>query len=152
MRTIIVRIRPATEAETNYVRFRLKVVGMIWQDVNPVRSNFWVAEDGGEVVGFARLEFGVSGALMGSLYVEPDYRNGGLGQMLVQRLEMEAARRGRKQLYLFSTDAGNFFTRLGYVKVPVSQTIEAIGDTPQVEWYLRQPDLLAKEVTYTKIL
>lgn len=152
MRTIIIQIRPATEAETNYIRFRLKVVGMMWQDIHRVRSDFWVAEDGGEVVGFARLEWGAEGALLGSLYVEPEYRNGGLGRVLVQRLEAEVYKRGRKQMMLFSTDAGEFFTRLGYVETPVTQTVEMMSDTPQVGWYLRHPDLLAEEISYSKML
>lgn len=152
MKTAIVRIRPATEAEANYVRFRLKVVGMMWQDVNPVRSMFWVAEDGRDIIGFARLEFGLQGALLGSLYVEPEYRSSGLGRAIVKRLETEAYKRGRQQLHVFSTEKGEFFKSLGFEEVPVKHTVSLIGDTPQVEWYLRHPDLLANEVTYTKML
>jgi amino-acid N-acetyltransferase len=145
-------IRPATEAEAQYVVERLKAVDMMWEDVDPARSFFHVARRENAIIGFVRFEPSVNGALLGSLYVEPEHRKAGLGQTLVEYIENESRRRAIPQIFLFSTEAGGFFQRLGYVEVPVADTVQAISDAPQVKWYVARPDLLAEEITFAKTL
>lgn len=51
---------------------------------------------------------------LASLYVEKNHRRRGIGARLVAAIEAEAARLGVKQLYLFTPDQENFYTRLGW--------------------------------------
>jgi N-acetylglutamate synthase-like GNAT family acetyltransferase len=145
-------IRPATESEAEYVVERLKAVDMMWEDVDPARSFFHVALSENAIIGFVRFEPCAKGALLGSLYVEPEYRKARLGQALVEYIENETRRQAISQIFLFSTEAGGFFQRLGYVEVPVADTVQAIPDAPQVKWYVARPDLLAEEITFAKTL
>jgi N-acetylglutamate synthase-like GNAT family acetyltransferase len=148
----MISIHHATNDEFAYVVNRLKAVDMMWEDIDPARSQFWVAEQDGKIMGFARLELRQGGALMGSLYVEPAYRKAGLGRAIAERVEAEAREQGRTHLYVFSTGAGAFFLKHGYVEVPVLSVVTAIPDSPQVEWYVARPEELAAEVTYGKSL
>ena len=56
--------------------------------------------------------------------------------------------RGARHLYLFSTDAGEFFKRHGFTTVAVDDVVAAIPGVPQVEYYRARPDELAREVAY----
>lgn len=145
-------IRPATDAEARYVVERLKAVDMMWEDVDPTHSFFHVALSENAVIGFVRFEPCAKGALLGSLYVEPEYRKAGLGQSLVEYIENETRQQVIPQVFLFSTEAGGFFQRLGYVEVSVADTVQIIPDAPQVKWYVARPDLLAEEITFAKTL
>lgn len=146
------KIRRATDSEVTQVRDRLSAVGMVYEDIDPVRSLFWVAERNDSMAGIVRLELDSPGALLGSLYVEPEHRGNGLGEALIEYIEQEARSRGATHIYLFSTGAGDYFRMLGYKEIPVEKTVSDIPNTPQVEYYRDRPDLLADEVTFQKSL
>lgn len=146
----MIEIRPASAAEFLAIFERLKTIPMQWADIDPVRSLFQAAFDGDHIVGFARFEPDEHGALLGSLYVEPAYRKAGLGQAIVEYVEELTRQRGLTQLFVFSTEAGGFFQRLGFVETPVEKTVQTIPHSPQVEWYVQHPHYLAEEVTYVK--
>jgi N-acetylglutamate synthase-like GNAT family acetyltransferase len=143
---------PASSEDAAYVRERLRAVGMMWEDVDPIRSRFWVAKRQDCIVGFVRLELGCTNALLGSLYTEPAYRKRGIARQLITQAEMHARQAGSQHIFLFSTGAGDFFRAHGYEEVPVALTVQEAADTPQVEWHCANPDLLAMEVTYAKVL
>lgn len=138
--------------EVEHVRTRLQEVGMMWEDVDLERSMFWGVRSGDDLTGFVRLELDLPHALLGSLYVEPEYREQGLGRRLVRYIETEAVDRDVERLFLFSTEAGEFFQELSYDEVAVDETVDAVAKAPQVEWYRDHPDLLQKEVTFVKEL
>ena len=75
-------------------------------------------------------------------------RNRGIGSELLQAARKSAHTRGARSLYLFSTAAGAFFQRVGFVEVPVAQLVSALSGTPQVEWYKTRPADLAREVAW----
>jgi ribosomal protein S18 acetylase RimI-like enzyme len=79
-----------------------------------------VAEDGGEVVGYALTVFstllytnGLSGQLQ-ELVVDESHRRGGAGRALVEAVEAECATRGAAQLVVATRRAAGFYDRLGY--------------------------------------
>lgn len=151
-------IRDEMAGETARIRDRLAAVGMVHEDIDPDRSRFWVAErtgsepDADSIVGTVRLELDAPNALLGSLYVAPDHRDHGLGGALITRIEREARSREITTLYLFSTDAGAYFEARGYEETPVEETVAAVSNTPQAEYYRARPELLANEVTFRKPL
>ncbi|WP_423746536.1 GNAT family N-acetyltransferase [Haladaptatus sp. SPP-AMP-3] len=123
---------------------------MMWEDVDLERSMFWGARRGDDITGVVRLELDLPHALLGSLYVELEYREQGLGRRLVRYIETEAMDRDVERLFLFSTEAGGFFQELSYDEVAVDETVDAVPEVPQVEWYRNHPNLLQQEVTFVK--
>jgi amino-acid N-acetyltransferase len=77
-------------------------------------GNFLVACAGPSVVGSIALEPFADLGLLRSLVVDPDYRGGGLGRLLVGGLETHARRNGISELWLLTIDADRFFLGLGY--------------------------------------
>lgn len=148
----MIEIRPTSAEEFLAIFERLKAIPMQWEDVDPARSLFHAAFDGDAIVGFARFEPDERGALLGSLYVEPAYRKVGLGQAIVEYIEKLTHQCSLSRLFVFSTEAGGFFQRLGFVETPVELTVQTIPHAPQVEWYVRHPHYLAEEVTYVKLI
>jgi N-acetylglutamate synthase-like GNAT family acetyltransferase len=75
-------------------------------------------------------------------------RGRGIGGDLVTAARKAAHTRGARSLYLFSTDAGDFFRRFGFAEVPLAQLVAALRGTPQVKYYQARPDDLAREVAW----
>jgi GNAT superfamily N-acetyltransferase len=71
----------------------------------------FVAEWAGRIVGFSALKQ----QNVRALYVHPDYQNKGIGSMLLDRLEIHAAKKGLHRLKLnASLNAGGFYEGRGY--------------------------------------
>jgi GNAT superfamily N-acetyltransferase len=51
---------------------------------------------------------------LSAVFVPPEFRNRGIGSKLVRRAMQEAETLGVDQLYLFTPDKANFYTRLGW--------------------------------------
>jgi N-acetylglutamate synthase-like GNAT family acetyltransferase len=122
--------------------------GMIIEDLEWPPACYIVAYFGTEPVGVVGVEPMLDAALIRSLYVIDAMRNRGVGAGLVSAARKAAHTRGAKSLYLFSTDAGEFFKSLGFIEVPGAQLIDALGGAPQVEYYRARPEELAREVAW----
>lgn len=81
--------------------------------------------------GVVGLELCGETALLRSLAVEPTIRGRGCGKALVARAEAYARQRGVRQLYLLTTTAAEFFSRLGYKAIARDQAPEAIRATSE---------------------
>jgi N-acetylglutamate synthase-like GNAT family acetyltransferase len=93
---------------------------------------YWVARSGSDVVGCVGLEHGNVASLLRSAAVHPDHQNQGIGDLLATTAISEARGRGDQSLYLFSTDAGGYWQRYGFVEVDVWTLADALPDSPQV--------------------
>ena len=92
------------------------------------KYEFYVAEEGGEVVGFGELG-PAAGAIQG-LYVSPGVKGRGVGRELLRTLEERAREYGLKSLSLTSSlNAVPFYERAGFKAV--GELTETIG--PGVE-------------------
>ena len=107
-----------------------------------------LAYNGDEAIGVVGVEAKIDAALIRSLYVKPAMRQRGIGAGLVTAARKAAHTRGARHLYLFSTDAGGFFERHGFVRIEVADVIAALPNVPQVGHYRARPDELAREVAY----
>src|SRR5690349_17821512 len=72
-----------------------------------------------------------SAALMRSLVVVPKLRDRGVGKRLVAHVEREALSLGMSAIYLLTTTAEGFFSRLGYTAVDRDEVPDAIRATPE---------------------
>lgn len=87
------------------------------------RYEFFVAEEGGEVVGFGEL--GQESGEVQGLYVSPDAAGRGVGRKLLSTLEERARAHGLESLRLTSSlNAVPFYERAGFTAVEeLTQTI-----------------------------
>jgi len=72
-----------------------------------------------------------SAALMRSLVVAPELRARGVGTRLVAHVESEAQSLGLSAIYLLTTTAEAFFSRLGYTAIGRGEAPDAIRATPE---------------------
>jgi N-acetylglutamate synthase-like GNAT family acetyltransferase len=107
-------------------------------------TRYWLAEGAaGAVEGAVGLELGAEAVLLRSAAVLPERRGAGIGAALT-RAAIAAA--GDAAVYLFSTGAGPYWQRLGFVEVPVDELVAALPDAPQVRHYAERgwlPDEVA---------
>lgn len=87
------------------------------------------ARANGELVGIVGIEAYCAEGLLRSLAVTPAFRGTGLGLHLVVTAEAWAAARGITALYLLTTTADEFFSRLGYETIAREQAPAAIAAT-----------------------
>ena len=130
------------------LRTMLSGAGMITEGLEWPPACYLVAYFGTEPVGVIGVEPSLDAALLRSLYVVEAMRGHGIATELIAAARKAAHTRGARSLYLFSTDAGEFFKRFGFVQVPVAQLVAALGAAPQVKYYIARPDELAREVAW----
>lgn len=90
---------------------------------------FVVHEDDGRVVGVAGLEVHGDDGLLRSVAVNVDYRRQGLGASLVEAALARAARLELRSVYLLTTDARDYFFRLGFTESPREKAPAAIRES-----------------------
>lgn len=130
------------------VRRILTGTGMIAEGLEWPPACYLVAYFGSDPVGVVGIEPSLDAALIRSVYVIDAMRGRGIGAELVAAARKAAHTRGARSLYLFSTDAGGFFKRFGFVEVPVAQLVAALSTAPEVKYYVARPDELAREVAW----
>jgi GNAT superfamily N-acetyltransferase len=93
----------------------------------PARGGFWVARDGGRIVGTIALkEFGDDHGALRKMFVAPDYRGAPyrLGQTLLDTLLTHARTAGLRRIVLGTTDAflaaHRFYERNGFARIAKS--------------------------------
>jgi amino-acid N-acetyltransferase len=86
---------------------------------------------GGSIIGIVGIESHGNAGLLRSLVVGKASRKAGCGQKLVAKAEAWANDKGVKSLYLLTTTAARYFSRLGYEVVPRNQAPASIVNTAQ---------------------
>jgi N-acetylglutamate synthase-like GNAT family acetyltransferase len=120
-------IRIAEERDLAAVEALLGAAGLPTLGVAEHFGTFFVADDGGKVVGAAGLELYGTYALLRSVVVGAETRRAGLGSTLTRRALDEAIARGARVVYLLTTTAEAFFPRFGFVRVPREAVPEALA-------------------------
>ena len=109
-----IEIRSASSADLTPAR-ALLVANALPLDGFPDHPEcVWVAADREHVVGVVALELFPDGALLRSLAVQQGVRGQHLGRLLVAAALNDARRRDLGVVYLLTTTAESFFTRLGF--------------------------------------
>lgn len=83
----------------------------------------------GQPVGVGGFELFGGSALLRSIAVERDRQGQGLGTALCRELERRARERGVRTLYLLTTDAAEFFERLGFDRCEREAVPAAVRDS-----------------------
>lgn len=94
-------------------------------------GSFLLAEIDGTPVGTIGLEPFDGIGLLRSLVVVPHAQGSGAGRLLVAALEAEAGQRGMHELWLLTTDADAYFTKLGYESVSRDDAPDSIQQTTE---------------------
>lgn len=108
--------RPARFEDYVAIRALLVTQGLPSEDVGASDEvgRFHLAEQDGQIVGCAGLEVYGTDALLRSVAVTPSMRGSGLGRALVGIAERYAAAIGVRRLFLLTTSAADYFSRIGY--------------------------------------
>jgi N-acetylglutamate synthase-like GNAT family acetyltransferase len=94
--------------------------------------DFFAAEDAGNIVGSAGLEVHARCGLLRSVVVASGYRSQRVGYQLVQRVVEDATERGLAALYLLTTTAPEYFSRLGFERLPRDAMTEPLFESAEL--------------------
>ncbi len=95
-------------------------------------EQFMIAETAqGDVIGAIGMDAEGDVALLRSLVISADARDGGVGRALVERLEALAVSLGVREIWLLTLDADGYFIRLGYETRGRDSVPEAILQTEE---------------------
>ena len=136
-------IRAATPADAEAICALLAESELSTHAVLAEGTRYWLAQRAdGRPIGTIGVEFGANGSmssggavLVRSAAVQPDARGHGVGAALLRHALSEATAAGCRCAYLFSTDAGAYWSRQGFREVPVPELLAALPDAPQVRYY-----------------
>ena len=134
LRETHISIREAHSADIAKLQTLLRLAHLSTDDILADGTRYWLAQNAdGEPIGVVGLELGDSAVLLRSAAVSPSLRNQGLGTSLIQHAL--GATTGYQHVYLFSTGAGEYWQRLNFHEVPVSELVEVLPEVPQVKQY-----------------
>jgi N-acetylglutamate synthase-like GNAT family acetyltransferase len=128
-------LRIATHNDLEVVREILEASQLSAHGILDPKTSYWLAEINDHAVGCIGLEWGARAVLLRSAAVMPEHRKLGLGTQLLNTALNGAREEHKSFVYLFSTDAGEYWTRRGFREVPVPELVEALPDAPQVQHY-----------------
>ncbi len=98
-------------------------------------TTYWGAFDTDKLVGVIGCEYENGCGLLRSALVDKAYRKLGIAKKLTQALLQDAAENDLEAVYLFSTEAGAYWARLGFVQVEVKEVAHKLRHTPQVKLF-----------------
>lgn len=101
-------------------------------DITPAHlDHFFAACDDSGLYGIVGMELYGIAALLRSLAISPKHRNKRWGKRLVVHAEEYARTQGVRSIYLLTTTANGFFSKLGYKSLSRSEAPIAIQKTPE---------------------
>lgn len=99
-------------------------------------SLYYYIENDGQVIGTIGAEFNQQYALIRAAGIAQQWRRQGIAEKLFVRLAIELEKKGIVHLYLFSRQAPEFWTKMGFVQCPVQEVIDVLPDTNQVREFV----------------
>jgi amino-acid N-acetyltransferase len=123
-------ITPVTEAED--ILPLLRACDLPVADIAPSQSQqFFALRDETGLIGVVGLEFLETVGLLRSLAIAPAHRSNGFAAQLVAFSEAKARDQGVDRLYLLTTTAARYFSRLGYQPLEKAAAPPAVQATAQ---------------------
>lgn len=110
-------------------------------------TRYWGAFCENELAGVIGCEYEGAFGLLRSALVHKKYRSQGIAGLLTETLISTAKDEKLEAVYLFSTDAGGYWTKLGFKPVGVAEVIEKLSHAPQVNLF-RELGWLPTEAAY----
>lgn len=109
-----VAIKPANEEDVVGIINLLKANNLPVSDLSSGKRLFLAATISGQLTGVVALELYGDSGLLRSLAVNSEFRTLNLGKKLVAEAENLGRENGLKQLFLLTTTASGFFSKLGW--------------------------------------
>jgi len=109
-----ISLRPAKHDDISAITNLLATVSLPLEGIEECIDDFFVAEDGGVVIGCAGFETHGAAALVRSVAVSPDYRGQKIAEKLYGELVRIAREKGLREFVLLTTDASPYFARFGF--------------------------------------
>jgi len=129
------RIALAEKSEIHQIIHLLSECGLPFQDISLSKDQlFFVTKKGDKVVGVIGLEILGEVGLLRSLAVSPKYRGQGIAKRLVRIVENYTLSIGVKSLYLLTTTAEKFFSKIGYQKVNRNNVPQEVKSTQEFQF------------------
>jgi amino-acid N-acetyltransferase len=123
-------IVPASQNSFSAAIALLKKNNLPTEDIDPGKQLF-VAEESNEVIATVAVEYDFNDALLRSLSVAEEKRNSGIGRQLVDFIEAYVKKQGVQTIYLLTTTAADFFSKIGYKIVDRSNVPGFIQNTKE---------------------
>ena len=140
-------IRFALPSDLPAIVALLVAAGMRTEDLLADRTRYWVAEEGGTIIGSLGLELGSESALLRSVGIVPAFRARGIGKQLTETGLSWARANGFQRVYCFSTVAGSYWIARGFRECPVEEVARELPEAPQVALF-RDLGRLPSEVAF----
>ena len=114
------------------IKYLLEECGLPNHDIS-VKDlyHYFVLKNEPEVIGTIGLELFHPHGLLRSLAIKEGYRKKGLGKRLVYRLESYAVELNIRKLYLLTTTAESFFSKLDYKKTSREDAPKSIQNSEE---------------------
>lgn len=109
-----VAIKPASEEDVVGILSLLKANNLPVSDLSTGKRLFLVATISEQLIGVVAIELYSDSGLLRSLAVNSEFRSLNLGKKLVSEAENLGRDNGLKYLYLLTTTASGFFSKLGW--------------------------------------
>lgn len=130
-------IRKASDQDLESVLSLLEIVNLPVEGVIDHFHNFFVCQEGEQLVGCAGIEIYDDVGLIRSIAVIPSFQSRGLGHKLVNIIHRFATEKKLKEIYLLTETAEEFFLGLNYIVIPrenadekVKQSVEFTSACP----------------------
>lgn len=144
--TAAATIRAAAPADLDAVLGLVREAGLAEPGIAEHLRTFLVAERNGRMVGAMGLELRGRDALLRSAVVSPSARGQGVGRALFDALLDAARQQDVRALYLLTTDAEGYWSRLGFAPVArtdvpaaVRESAEFVGACPASAAAMHRP-------------
>jgi amino-acid N-acetyltransferase len=119
--------------EEELIRELLEGCGLPHEDIAKHLNHFILAKDGNHLIGTIGLEIYGKDGLLRSLAVASFYRSRGIAKALYDKILGYAHLQGIKTLYLLTTSAMDFFSKLGFAKGERDNVPESIRMTKEFQ-------------------
>lgn len=128
-----IRLIQAGPDDFSTITALLEECGLYTTSVTPQGATYWLAYLDGVPGGCIGLEHGQGVSLIRSTAVLPPFRGYGLGRALVMSALTHASLRGDHTVYLFSSEAGDYWKRFGFEPSTAAEVEAALPEAPQVK-------------------
>ena len=134
-REMKVEVKPVANSDLDKLRIVLLAEGLPVEDIlrAPVKF-FEVCAENGARIGWGGLEIYGHEAVLRSVVVNSVLRGTGSGKILVETLLEEAKHLELKRLWLLTTNAENFFAKLGFRHALRTDAPKSIQDCEEFRW------------------
>jgi N-acetylglutamate synthase-like GNAT family acetyltransferase len=121
------------------------------EGIHEIGTKYWGAFIGNSLIGIIGCEYENEYGLLRSALVDKNYRGNRIAEQLTKVLLQSAREDKVEEVFLFSTEAGEYWTKLGFQRTDTYELIQKLRNAPQVKLF-EKLGWLPSEVAYKYIL